>query len=105
MGKTQADRPPPGVRERRRFGRRVRVTHPIEVAGRSGGFAAQTVNVSRTGVLLWVADQRFLPLSEGENMVLFTERVAEEFGEGLEVRLSQDIALDPEQLRVLLPAF
>jgi twitching motility protein PilT len=51
-------------------------------------------------VLLWVADQRFLPLSEGENMVLFTERVAEEFGEGLEVRLSQDIALEAEVVRV-----
>ncbi|MHC4452083.1 MAG: ATPase, T2SS/T4P/T4SS family [Planctomycetota bacterium] len=100
MGKTQADRPPPGVRERRRFGRRLDVTHPIEVAGRSGGFAAQTVNVSRTGVLLWVADDKFLPLAEAENMVLLTERVAEEFGEGLEVRLGQDIALEAEVVRV-----
>jgi len=100
MDKLQAHRPPPGVRERRRFGKRLDVTHPIEVAGRSGGFSGQTVNISRTGVLLWVADDRFIPLAESDNMVLFTERVAEEFGEGLEIRLSQDIALEAEVVRV-----
>jgi len=100
MERSQTKSPPAGLRERRRFGRRLAVSKRVEVAGSSGGFSAQTVNVSRTGVLLWVVDERFLPLAESENMLLFTERVAEEFGEGLEIRLGEDVALEAEVVRV-----
>lgn len=100
MDLIKSGRPPVGVQERRKFGRRVAVSHPIEVAGKSGGFHAQTVNVSRTGVLVWICDEAFLPNSEAENMLLFTERVADQLGEGFEIRFSGDIAIEAEVIRL-----
>lgn len=88
------------IRAPSRFGRRVEASLAVEVAGNSAVFRAQTVDVSRTGVLLYVSDDAFVPADETENMILYSERVEEEFGEGLEVRLGSGMHFEAEVVRV-----
>jgi len=90
----------PAIRAPSRFGRRVEVSLSVEVAGRSGAFSAQTADISRTGVLLYVVDDAFVPPAEAENVILYSERVEEEFGDGLEVRLASGLHFEAEVVRV-----
>jgi len=100
MESLQAGGTTPEIRAPSRFGRRVEASLSVEVAGRSGGFHAQTVDISRTGVLLYVVDEAFVPAADAQNMILYSERVEEEFGEGLEVRLAGDLCFEAEVVRV-----
>ena len=100
MKSTQPTDPKPAERAPSRFGRRVEASLSVEVAGRTGAFRAQTVDVSRTGVLLYLVDDGFVPESEAGNMIVYSERVEEEFGDGLEVRLASGMHFEAEVVRV-----
>jgi twitching motility protein PilT len=77
------------------------VTAEVEVRGKGGVFAGQTIDVSATGALLWITDERFLPPSDLVNMVVFSERVAQEFGGGMIVRLADgQIVREAEVMRI-----
>jgi twitching motility protein PilT len=84
-----------------RSGQRAPVTVEAEILGKGGAFSGQTIDVSATGALLWITDERFLPPADLVNMVVFSERVAQEFGEGMIVRLADgQIAREAEVVRV-----
>ncbi len=84
-----------------RSGNRAAVTAEVEIRGKGGVFAGQTIDVSATGALLWITDERFLPAPDLVNMVVFSERVAQEFGEGMIVRLAAgQIVREAEVVRV-----
>jgi len=100
MKSTQSNEPVPASRAASRFGRRVEVSLSVEVAGCSGVFGAQTVDISRTGVLLYLVDEQFVPTADAANMILYSERVEEEFGDGLEVRLGTGLHFEAEVVRV-----
>ncbi|NJN14410.1 MAG: PilZ domain-containing protein, partial [Planctomycetes bacterium] len=73
----------------------------IEVKGQSGNFAAQTVDISRSGALVWVTDERFAPGEKATNMVFYSERVADEFGAVVGIQFgSAGIRRDAEVIRV-----
>jgi len=77
------------------------VTVEVAVRGKSAVFSGQTIDVSATGALLWITDERFLSASDLANMVVFSERVAQEFGDGMTVRLAAgQIAREAEVVRV-----
>jgi len=100
MGTLQAGNASSEIRTPNRFGRRVDVNLCVEVAGNSSPFRARTVDISRTGVLLYIDDDSFLPTADIENIILYSERVEEEFGDGFEVRLSSGLAFEAEVVRV-----
>ncbi|MHC4953664.1 MAG: ATPase, T2SS/T4P/T4SS family [Planctomycetota bacterium] len=100
MGTIEAGSSTPETRTASRLGQRVTARLTVEVAGQSRGFGAQTVDISRTGVLLYLDDDRFIPSDEIGNIILYSERVEEEFGDGFEVRLSADLAFEAEVVRV-----
>jgi twitching motility protein PilT len=64
------------------------VSVEITVEGRSGGFSAQTVDLSRSGALIWITDERFVPPDQACNAVAFSERVAQELGESMHLVLA-----------------
>jgi twitching motility protein PilT len=77
------------------------VTAEVEVLGKGGTFSGQTIDLSATGALLWLTDERFLPASDLVNMVVFSERVAQEFGDGMIVRLAGgQVVREAEVVRV-----
>ncbi len=95
----EAERPP--IRTGRRRAKRTVLTVEVDVVGQSGGFAGQTVDLSRGGALLWITDERFVPPGQTTNMVLYSERVAEEFGAGLRLQLLKgQVRRDAEVVRV-----
>jgi len=100
MGPQKAVEPSLEIQAPGRIGCRVEVDICVEIAGESGPFRAQTVDISRTGVLLVIDDESFLPASEAENMILYSERVEEEFGAGFEVRLGTELAFEAEVVRL-----
>jgi twitching motility protein PilT len=80
---------------------RAPLTTEVEVRGRSATYSGQTIDVSATGALLWITDERFLPPAELANMVVFSERVAHEFGDGMAVGLAGgEIVREAEVVRV-----
>jgi len=84
-----------------RSGHRAPVTAEVEIHGKGGVYSGQTVDVSATGALLWITDEAFLPASDLVNMVVFSERVAQEFGDGMIVGLAGgQIAREAEIIRV-----
>lgn len=90
----------PGAAEAR-SGHRATVTAEVEVLGKGGTFSGQTIDLSATGALLWITDERFLPASDLVNMVVFSERVAQEFGDGMIVRLAGgQVVREAEVVRV-----
>jgi twitching motility protein PilT len=92
---------PPSTASEARSGHRAPVTAEAEVLGKGGAFSGQTIDLSATGALLWITDERFLPASDLANMVVFSERVAQEFGEGMIVRLaSGQVVREAEVVRV-----
>jgi twitching motility protein PilT len=96
--KQTKDSPP--AREAR-SGQRAAVTAEVEVRGRTGVFSGQTVDVSATGALLWITDERFLKGSDAANMVLFSERVAQELGDAMIVALAGgQVVREAEVVRV-----
>ncbi len=95
----EAERPP--KRTGRRGAKRAALTLEIEVVGQSGGFAGQTVDLSRSGALVWITDERFVAPGHTANMVLYSERVAEEFGAGLRIQFPRaQVRRDGEVVRV-----
>jgi twitching motility protein PilT len=77
------------------------VTAEVEVLGKGGTFSGQTIDLSATGALLWITDERFVPPSDVANMVVFSERVAQEFGDGMVLRLAKgEVVREAEVVRV-----
>jgi len=72
----------------------------ISVRGLTETFQGQTVNVSRTGALLWITDERFLSEADTINMVRFSERVAQELGDGMHVEFESGVTREGEVVRV-----
>lgn len=84
-----------------RSGHRAAVTAEVEIRGKGGLYSGQTIDLSATGALLWITDERFLPPADLLNMVVFSERVAQEFGDGLIVRLANgQVVREAEVVRV-----
>jgi len=95
----EAERPP--TRTGRRGAKRAVLTLEVDVVGQSGQFAGQTVDLSRSGALIWITDERFVPPGQTANMVLYSERVAEEFGAGLRLQFPRaQVRRDGEVVRV-----
>ncbi|HEX5135843.1 MAG TPA: PilT/PilU family type 4a pilus ATPase [Planctomycetota bacterium] len=100
MRKQQKETAAPASSEAR-TGQRATVTAEVEVLGKGGTFSGQTIDLSATGALLWITDERFLPPSDLVNMVVFSERVAQEFGDGMIVRLAAgQVVREAEVVRV-----
>jgi len=77
------------------------VTVEVSLRGAGGTYSGQTVDVSATGSLLWITDESFLSPTELANMVIFSERVAQEFGNGLVVEFAGgEIVREAEVVRV-----
>jgi twitching motility protein PilT len=72
----------------------------FSVRGMTETFQGQTVNVSRTGALLWITDERFLSESDAINMVRFSERVAQELGDGMRIEFESGVIREGEVVRV-----
>jgi len=62
-------------------GSRPAVSHELRIVGSHGEYAGQTVDLSRTGALLWITDERF----DAQDFMLFSERVYDEFGKGMRI--------------------
>ncbi|MHC4577109.1 MAG: PilT/PilU family type 4a pilus ATPase [Planctomycetota bacterium] len=88
------------ARAERRSGERVSATVEFKVRGASETFSGQTINLSRTGALLWITDERFLPEQDAINMVRFSERVAQELGDGMRLEFQGGVVRDAEVVRV-----
>ncbi|MHC4817625.1 MAG: PilT/PilU family type 4a pilus ATPase, partial [Planctomycetota bacterium] len=88
------------MRTNRRRGERVVAALEFTVQGVTESFAGQTVNVSRTGALLWITDERFLTGSDAINMVRFSERVAQELGDGMRLEFEGGVVCSGEVVRV-----
>jgi twitching motility protein PilT len=88
------------VRTDRRRGERVGASLEFTVSGETESFQGQTVNVSRTGALLWITDERFLSESDAINMVRFSERVAQELGDGMRLEFQAGVVRQGEVVRV-----
>jgi twitching motility protein PilT len=72
----------------------------FSVRGMTETFQGQTVNVSRTGALLWITDERFLSEADAINMVRFSERVAQELGDGMRIEFESGVIREGEVVRV-----
>jgi hypothetical protein len=81
-------------------GRRAVVTVALRVAGPGGDFAAETVDVSRTGALVWIKDETFAPAPVTGNMVFYQQRVTEEFSAGMHLKFAGDVERSAEVVRV-----
>jgi len=88
------------VRTDRRRGERVAASLEFTVRGENETFQGQTVNVSRTGSLLWITDERFLSGTDSINMVRFSERVAQELGDGMRIEFEGGVVREGEVVRV-----
>jgi twitching motility protein PilT len=100
LGKAVSSGSGVSVRTDRRRGERVAASLEFTVRGENETFQGQTVNVSRTGALLWITDERFLSGSDAINMVRFSERVAQELGDGMRLELENGVVRDGEVVRV-----
>ena len=89
------------VRGDKRRGQRASVTVEVSIQGTSDTYSAQTVDISRTGALLWITDEKFLANGDAANMVLYSERVAAELGDGMLIRFgSEGVERQAEVVRV-----
>jgi len=85
----------------KRSGERASVALELTVRGATGSFSAQTVDISRTGALLWITDEGFLPPEDLANMVVFSEHVAHELGDGMVLTFPADgVTRQAEVVRV-----
>ena len=84
----------------RRHGERVAAVVKFKVHGADASFSGETVNVSRTGALLWITDEQFVSPEDAINMVCFSERVAEVLGDGMRLELEGGIVRQGEVVRV-----
>ena len=78
----------------RRRARRFARTVAVEVRGAGETYSAQTIDVSHTGVLLWITDERFAGPELFLNFVRYGERAAEEFAGGISLKFENT---DPVQ--------
>ncbi len=69
----------------KRTGAREQASVEIVVRGSSHEFAGQTVDVSRTGALVWITDEKFVAPQDAANMVVFSEAVATELGDAMTI--------------------
>jgi hypothetical protein len=88
------------VKAEKRSRQRTAADIELTVRGAEGGFAAQTVDISRSGALLWITDERFVAAGDQTNMVRFSERVAQEFGETMTLEFEGGRSHEAEVVRV-----
>jgi len=105
VGNGKVDRSSTGARGRKaagqRAGTRISATLEIEVQGRSGSYAGQTVDLSCTGALVWISDERFATGEEAQNLVAYGEKVAEEL-QDLRIRFAESgLVREAEVIRVV----
>jgi twitching motility protein PilT len=100
LGKAVSSGSGVSVRTDRRRGERVATSLEFTVRGETESFQGQTVNVSRTGALLWITDERFLSGTDAINMVRFSERVAQELGDGMRLEFESGVVRSGEVVRV-----
>ena len=85
----------------RRRARRFARTVAVEVRGAGETYSAQTIDVSHTGVLLWITDERFAGPELFLNFVRYGERAAEEFAGGISLKFERtDVIVQAELVRV-----
>jgi len=96
----QADSQETSAAHEKRAGRRARVDVEIRVRGESEAFSGETVDISASGALLWITDERFIPRDAATDMVRFSERVAAEFGDGMELEIAGQVTRAAEVIRV-----
>jgi twitching motility protein PilT len=82
----------------RRRARRFARTVAVEVRGAGETYSAQTIDVSHTGVLLWITDERFAGPELFLNFVRYGERAAEEFAGGISLRFEKTEAIVQAEL-------
>ena len=70
----------------RRRSRRVSEEFSVLLRGRAGSFLARTVNVSRTGILIELADPA---QAAGRDRDAFAEVVRDHFADGVDVHISE----------------
>jgi len=75
----------------RRDARRFDTFLPCRVAGKTGVYLAQVLDISRSGALIRILDARFPEPGAGEELMRFAERVTEQFGSGIEITVRGSI--------------
>ena len=86
------------------FGKRHTLRRDISLAaaiqGRHGTFRATVANISRSGVLLHIDDEAFVPERTSNRLVAYSGRVLFYFEHGLRVALEGNIVLDADIVRL-----